>query len=283
MLEIKHLKKEYKTRVILEDVNLKIEVPEIIGLVGTNGSGKTTLLKCVGNIIRDYQGEILVDTSLSFSLENPTFFDSLTVKANLEVFESLLAKKGKFGVKSALEKVGLSQSEQKKFRELSLGMKQKLAIARCLLSDSKIILLDEPFNGLDFVTKEELKNILVELHTEGRTIIVSSHILEELSEICDKIWYLKNGKVKSRLNLQGDERNYTVRAVKRGNIKEVIERFDGTVLEEMEEEVLFKINLRKERIFSVLKEMIEKKIEVLEYYDSTNRIKDVLIQMESEE
>ena len=181
-MKISNLRKMYGKQIILNNISVEASKGQIIGLVGNNGSGKTTLLKCISNLIVDYQGEIELDGKLAFSIESPTFYDDLTVFTNLTLF-SELAGSQKVSIEEALQQVKLKDAKNKKFKQLSLGMKQKLSIARILLDNSDIILLDEPFNGLDILTKEQLKELMIMLRSRGKLLIVSSHILEELGEM----------------------------------------------------------------------------------------------------
>ena len=184
-MKILNLRKIYGKQIILNNISVEASKGQIIGLVGNNGSGKTTLLKCISNLIVDYQGEIELDGKLAFSIESPTFYDDLTVFTNLKLFSELAGSK-KVNIEEVLNQVKLKDAKNKKFKQLSLGMKQKLSIARILLDNADIILLDEPFNGLDILTKEQLKELMIMLRSKGKLLIVSSHILEELGEISER-------------------------------------------------------------------------------------------------
>lgn len=209
-MKISHLKKSYGGKVVLDDISLESSAGQIIALVGNNGSGKTTLMKCIANLIVDYQGNIELDGSLSFAIENPSFYDEFSVQDNLRVFAALMGRKD-FNCDKLLHQVSLDEAKNKKFKQLSLGMKQKLNIARILLSNSEIILLDEPFNGLDVLTIKQLKDTILSLRSQGKSLVISSHILDELGEIADIVWYLKKGKIQKIVNFNDNLRIYNVK------------------------------------------------------------------------
>lgn len=280
-MKISHLRKSYGKQIVLDDISLEALPGQIIGLVGNNGSGKTTLMKCIANLIVDYQGMITLESSLSFVIENTAFYDGLSVQDNLRVF-TVLGGKSKADYASVLKQVGLFEARDKKFKQLSLGMKQKLSIARVLLSNSSIILLDEPFNGLDTLTKEHLKELIGMLRSQGKCVIVSSHILEELGEIADVIWYLRNGKVQKVVNLQDSYRVYRVVVKRVIDIQKVIpSSYKILGCKHNENTSTVRVQVPSEDISLFLKLLIEQRIEVLEYYDSTNDIKELILEGEN--
>lgn len=168
MITIQNLVKKYHNKKILNNVNLSINSPAIIGIIGGNGAGKTTLLKCISQLITDYSGTIHLQDRVTFSIEYPAFFENVSLKDNLEILEQLISNRSDVTTKEALHYVGLDGHENKKFKELSLGMKQKLVIARMMLSNDTIYLMDEPFNGLDIHSSNDLKNLIQSLRDKGR-------------------------------------------------------------------------------------------------------------------
>jgi len=292
VLIINEFTKMYDKKPVIENINVTIDDPMIVGLIGDNGAGKTTLLKCIAGFIRNYQGDIKLNKSIISSIESPAFFENLTVEQNLKFIEKLMMQKSSVSIPQALKFVGLDNQEHKKFRALSLGMKQKLIIARMMLSNSDLYLLDEPFNSLDVKTKKELKTILQELRKQGKTLIISSHILDELSELSDTVWYLKSGQLIQNIDLHTMQRKYNIR------IKEKIDNeiITDQQLEKMSKElnmqlakvdqanetILLRTVISKNDIFSNLNKLITKKIEVLEYYDVTNKLDDYMMHDERE-
>ena len=282
-MKISHLKKSYGGKVVLDDISLESSAGQIIALVGNNGSGKTTLMKCIANLIVDYQGNIELDGSLSFAIENPSFYDEFSVQDNLRVFAALMGRKD-FNCDKLLHQVSLDEAKNKKFKQLSLGMKQKLNIARILLSNSEIILLDEPFNGLDVLTIKQLKDTILSLRSQGKSLVISSHILDELGEIADIVWYLKKGKIQKIANFNDNLRIYNVIVVNGVDISKLLSnRYEVFCRSKDNKESTFRIKLPREDIAKVLKLLIEHGVQIVEYSDITHDIKDFMLEEDDDE
>ena len=282
-MKISHLKKSYGGKVVLDDISLESSAGQIIALVGNNGSGKTTLMKCIANLIVDYQGDIELDGSLSFAIENPSFYDELSVQDNLRVFAALMGRKD-FNCDKLLHQVSLDEAKNKKFKQLSLGMKQKLNIARILLSNSEIILLDEPFNGLDVLTIKQLKDTILSLRSQGKSLVISSHILDELGEIADIVWYLKKGKIQKIANFNDNLRIYNVIVVNGVDISKLLSnRYEVFCRSKDNKESTFRIKLPREDIAKVLKLLIEHGAQIVEYSDITHDIKAFMLEEDDNE
>lgn len=274
MLYIENLEKKYKQKKVLREVTLSADTSLIIGLIGDNGSGKTTLLKLIAGFIKDYTGTIRKESSCVSSIEYPTFFENLTVAENLLVLSQLQNKKS--GIEEILQEVSLWEQRDKKFKDLSLGMKQKLAVARMLLSDSQIFLLDEPFNGLDVHAKKMLKELILSLKKKNKLIIVSSHILEELGEISDIVWFLKDGKVKNIIDLDSRYRIYKVK-IQHVDI-EKLKDFDYRIIKQSEAYTTIQIQIVKQDVVGVLKELLAHNVDVIEYVDITNKLENYMLE-----
>ena len=282
-MKISHLKKSYGGKVVLDDISLESSAGQIIALVGNNGSGKTTLMKCIANLIVDYQGDAELDGSLSFAIENPSFYDELSVQDNLRVFAALMGRKD-FNCDKLLHQVSLDEAKNKKFKQLSLGMKQKLNIARILLSNSEIILLDEPFNGLDVLTIKQLKDTILSLRSQGKSLVISSHILDELGEIADIVWYLKKGKIQKIANFNDNLRIYNVIVVNGVDISKLLSnRYEVFCRSKDNKESTFRIKMPREDIAKVLKLLIEHGVQIVEYSDITHDIKDFMLEEDDNE
>lgn len=190
-----NLTKKYKDFTALDNVSLNIRKGEIYGLIGENGAGKTTLIKSIAGLIRSTSGAIeLFESSIpdemcqlqrriGYTIENPALYVDMTAKENLEVF---CLQKGisKYKIQEILKLVGLADTQKKKVKMFSLGMKQRLALATALLGKPDFLVLDEPLNGLDPTGIVELRSLLTDLNKEwGITILLSSHILSELHKL----------------------------------------------------------------------------------------------------
>ena len=208
IVEIKELFKTIDNEEILSDINLQIAEGEIYGFLGPNGAGKTTLMKCMlslltitsgsieifGKNLQEHREEIL--SQVGSIIETPIFYEDRTAKEILEIHAQYMGKNiTELDIMSALKMVGLKNTT-KKVKEFSLGMRQRLGLARAFLTKPRLLILDEPINGLDPVGIQEIRNLLLSLSKEyGITILISSHILSEISQIADKIGVIKNGSM----------------------------------------------------------------------------------------
>lgn len=200
-------KRKYLTAI--NNISFDIGENEIVGLIGLNGAGKTTLLKIFSSLLTPDKGSVKI---FNYDLEKDTnkikkiislinseersFYWRLTLKQNLEFFANLYninKKLIKDKVENVLELADLTDKKNSRFDELSTGMKQRLNIARGLLNDPKLILLDEPTRGLDIKHADEIRSIIKKL-SKDKTIIITSHNLEEISELCSKIIIMHKGK-----------------------------------------------------------------------------------------
>ncbi|MEB3519577.1 ATP-binding cassette domain-containing protein [Streptococcus sp. S2(2023)] len=215
IVEIKEVFKTIDNEEILSGINLQISEGEIYGFLGPNGAGKTTLMKCMlslstitsgsieifGKKLQENREEIL--SQIGSIIESPIFYDNCTAKEILEMHTQYM---GKTVIESdiirALRMVGLKNTS-KKVKDFSLGMRQRLALARAFLTKPKLLILDEPINGLDPIGIQEIRNLLLSLSKEhGITILISSHILSEISQIADKIGFIKNGEMVEQVSMK---------------------------------------------------------------------------------
>ena len=197
-----HVTKRYKKCTAVNDVTTRITGPMIYGLIGKNGAGKTTLLKMIGGIASPTSGTVTVGTkkTVGVLIENPGLFTHLDARDNLLIKMKMTGLGGEEEAERLLGKVGLDGVGKKKAGAFSLGMKQRLGIALALIGDPDLILLDEPVNGLDPEGIVFIRDFLKELRSEGKTIIVSSHLLGELSKVSDRYGFLDNGRLIKELD-----------------------------------------------------------------------------------
>lgn len=208
VLELKNLDKSYKKTEVLKNINLSIGRGEIYGLIGANGAGKTTIIKLITNQVFKSSGDIILfgkstDKELSIArkklgsiVETPSFYPHFSAKENLEYYRIQRGIKDKNCVASALEEVGLSDTGNKKFKNFSLGMKQRLGLALCIMSEPELLLLDEPINGLDPIGVMDFRNLLLKLNRERNiTILISSHILSELENLATSYGFISKGRL----------------------------------------------------------------------------------------
>lgn len=206
-IEVKNASKKFRRNLVLKDVNAIFESGYIYGLSGRNGAGKSVFLKILCGLYKPTSGEILFDgkkydkddlhlLNMRALIEKPNFFPELTGYENLELLAKIQNKIGKKEIEDTLRKVNLSEEKDKKYKEYSLGMKQKLGIAQVLMEDPDIIILDEPFNGIEEVSVKKISEILKEQKEKGKIIILSTHIKEDLINLSDVIYYFDAGEVR---------------------------------------------------------------------------------------
>lgn len=262
MLKIRNLTKRYGRHTALDSLDLQIDRGEIFGFVGPNGAGKTTTMKIMAGLLKADAGEIYIDDIKLFEDYNrlkevigymPDFFG---VYDNLQVMEYLEFYASAYGMETRqarrlgghlLEMVHLEGKEECYVDELSRGMKQRLCLARAMIHDPQFLILDEPASGLDPRSRFEFKEILKELRDNGKTIIISSHILMELAEMCTSIGIIERGK----MILQGSIEDI-LEMVDTSNplIIRVYDQVDTAVLLLKREEKIESLTIRGNSIFA---------------------------------
>ncbi len=201
ILKTNNVSKKYKKTYAVKDLSISVRKNSVYGLLGPNGAGKSTLLKMITGIVRPTSGEILFNNhswtrndllNIGSLIESPPLYENLTALENLKVRAILLGIPLK-RCNEVLEKMDLTDDKNKKASDFSLGMKQRLGIALALLNNPKLLILDEPTNGLDPFGIEELRKMIRSLATSGISIIISSHILSEIEQVADDIGIIYNG------------------------------------------------------------------------------------------
>lgn len=209
ILKLDKISKRYKKIEILKDVSFAMHAGDIVGLIGLNGAGKSTCMKIILNLLYPSSGEFYVNDKIitckqrdylkdiGMMIENPALYEYLTGYQNLEILSSMYPiEVTKEKLLNMLEKVGLKDAVNKKVKNYSLGMKQRLALAQALIHEPKILLLDEPLNGLDPQAIHEFRQIIQQLAKKGVTILLSSHTLSEVEKLATHIVILHQGQVK---------------------------------------------------------------------------------------
>lgn len=211
ILTVNNLTKVYKGKAAINDVSFNIKKGEVIGLVGPNGAGKTTLMKIIVNIIQKYKGEITFSNSntrkrrIGCIIENPCFYPNLSGLDNLRYFAEFSGGYNESEVNEIIEMMKIDGFINKKVKNYSLGMKQRLGIAQALLNSPDLLILDEPTNGLDPEGVVEIRNIIKDIvKTRQISVLISSHILSEIQIICDRVLFLKNGNLIKTIDLKQD-------------------------------------------------------------------------------
>jgi ABC-2 type transport system ATP-binding protein len=198
-----------KSRVALRPLNLTVEEGEVFGFLGPNGAGKTTTLKLLmglviptggsARILGKNVGEADVKAQIGFLPEQPYFYDYLTAKELLEYYGQLSgvqAKDRSRKIDALLERVGLKDAARVQLRKFSKGMLQRVGLAQAILHDPKVVFLDEPMSGLDPMGRREVRDLMVELKQQGKTVFFSTHILSDAEALCDRVAVVHRGELR---------------------------------------------------------------------------------------
>lgn len=196
---VENVWKSFGRETVLRGVSLSIAPGEIAGVVGNNGSGKTVLMKCICGFLRPDKGSITVNgirvgrdrdfpDSLGIIIETPGFIPGMSGYRNLKTLAALRGLIGKKEILAALERVGLAKSAHKAVAKYSLGMRQRLGIAQAVMEDPAVLILDEPINGLDKATAEDMRGLLLDLRDRGKAIMLASHNARDIQELCGRVY-----------------------------------------------------------------------------------------------
>ena len=206
VLSIQNISKSYGSVQALKNVSFNVPRGSVFGILGPNGSGKTTLLGIVMDILKASAGSFSwngqpgssneMRRQIGTLLETPNFYHYLSGQKNLQI-AAAIKQRGKEDIPRVLEKVNLTQRKDSKFSTYSLGMKQRLAIASTLLGDPDILVFDEPTNGLDPAGIAEIRELIKQLNRQGKTIIMASHILDEVEKVCTHVAIIQKGDLKT--------------------------------------------------------------------------------------
>ena len=203
LLEMKNITKKFEENIVVDDISFQVKENSIVGLIGVNGSGKSTIMKLIANLYKPTSGTIIYKgkelhkknlSEMGFLIENPAIYGGLSAYDNLKV-KAILFDIDESRIQEILNRVGLEGTGNKKAGKFSLGMKQRLGIGLALLNNPKLLILDEPTNGLDPLGIIGLRKMIKSMPEEGKTVIISSHSLQELHNITDTIIMINKGKI----------------------------------------------------------------------------------------
>lgn len=275
IINTKNLTMKFKDFYAIKDVSIDVKSNQIYGLVGKNGAGKTTLMKCLLGLLPGSSGQIKMFETDNLAegrrktgalIEEPGFFKNLTGYQNLMYFSKAFGINDSAEVLKLLQLLKLSEAKDKKYKNYSLGMKQRLGIALALIGDPDLLVLDEPINGIDPEGIVEMRNLFKSLvYDQGKTIIISSHILSEVENLCDNIAIIEKGQVIDIIENHSAKNQMTkyVTSLSTDNnekAKEVLSKENINFKEE--NGLVLEGDIKTSRL---LKLMTENEIEIIEY------------------
>lgn len=302
MLKIENLQKSYGKHKALNGLNMEVKKGELFGFVGPNGAGKTTTIKIMTGLLKADAGQVWIEGMDALKdadrLKNkigyvPDFFgiyDNLKVMEYMEFYASTYGLEGN-DIREycflLIDKVGLAEKAEVYVDELSRGMQQRLCLARAMIHNPDILILDEPASGLDPRSRFEMKRILKELCGNGKTVIISSHILAELSEMCSSIGIIKNGRMVQQGSIEdiisavNVENPLLIHVLNRPElVRECLRKnplVKSVAIDGMEFQVIFTGG--KEEEAKLLEELITLKIEVVSYGRKRDNLESIFIEV----
>lgn len=205
-IEMKNVTKHFKDKLVINQVSLELESAQIHGLIGRNGSGKTVLMKMIVGFIKPDSGIIRVfgdiigkDTDFAQNIgtviETPGFLPFESGFSNLKYLASIHGKISDHEIKQAISNVGLNPNDKKHVGKYSLGMRQRLGLAQAIMENPDLLILDEPMNGLDKDGVKDMRQYLLDLKAQGKTILIASHSAEDIDVLCDTVHEMDKGKI----------------------------------------------------------------------------------------
>ena len=206
IIDVKNVNLTLGKTEILKNISAAFDECLIHGLIGRNGSGKTMLMKCICGFIKPTSGEIIVDekrvgkdfdfpNDIGIIIETPGFIPYYSGYKNLKLIAGLNNKIGKDEIKKSMEQVGLDPNLKRHVKKYSLGMRQRLGLAQAIMENPKILILDEPFNGLDKDGVKEMREYLLSYKKQGKTVLICSHSAEDISVLCDTVHEMDKGVI----------------------------------------------------------------------------------------
>ncbi|TNM36711.1 ATP-binding cassette domain-containing protein [Nocardioides albidus] len=277
------LTKVYGDRVAVDKVTMTVRRGEVYGFLGPNGAGKTTTLRMLLGLIRPTSGSARASTSVGALIEGPGFFPYLSGRANLKV---LARHRGlpDSEVERVLERVDLASRGDDRFKGYSLGMKQRLGVAAALMGDPELIVLDEPTNGLDPAGMADMRALVVDLARGGQTVLLSSHLLAEVQEICHRVGVIDDGRLlreSTVAELRGGV-SLRVRATPEPEALAVAMRLAGDDGVRRDTDGSLLLTLPADRAPDVARALVEARVDVHEITAAERSLEEVFFEMTSQ-
>lgn len=296
-LSIRHITKIYGKKRAADDVSFDIYPGEIFGFLGPNGAGKTTVIKSILGFIFPDEGEVFIDghnikkeyekamASVGGIVENPEMYQNLSARLNIEMYAKLHDGVSEEMIDNVINEVGLSARAKEPIRKYSLGMKQRIGLAQAMVHRPKLLILDEPTNGLDPTGIHQLRDILKKYaHEEGAAVMVSSHILSEMQLLCDRVGIIDNGKLikvcsLEELNDQMDSApGYSIKVSDKDKALKILE--DNNIpAKAAADEGVIEAEADEDKMSSVIRLLVTNGVDIYEVRKIQSSLEDIFLQV----
>ena len=289
LVEVSGLTKRYGDTLAVDGVDLTVLPGEVYGFLGPNGAGKTTTLRILTGLIAPTSGDVRVLGGrpgqadvlgrTGSMIESPAFYPYLSGLDNLRLLAEY-AEVPRQRIDEVLELVDLADRAKDRFSTYSLGMKQRLGVAAALLKDPELVILDEPTNGLDPAGMRDMRRLIRELGSDGRTVLLSSHLLGEVQQICDRVGIINSGRMVAEHNVEElrGEQELVVRATPRDTAQSVLTDFLGTGTVHLYDDTL-RVKVDPGRAAEVNRVLVQAGIAVSELHSTERALEDIFFEL----
>ena len=275
ILKCENLKKQVKNKVIVENISFSMNKGDVVGFIGPNGAGKTTTIKLILGLIKLTEGKVYIDgydiqknyikamEKVGAIVETPDLYMYLSGYDNLKLTANNYKNITKKRINEVIKMVGLENRIKDKVSTYSLGMRQRLGIAEAIINNPELLILDEPTNGLDIEGTIEIRNLIKELSNEGIAILISSHNLTEIDNLCNRIIAIKNGKIIANDSIDNfktfsDETTYILELDHLDNLEQVILKYKYEAISKNK----IRIYIYKEKITNLMEVLIKNNYQI---------------------
>ena len=275
------IKKQIKDKILVEDISFSIDKGDVVGLIGPNGAGKTTIIKLILGLMRLSYGEVKINgydikkdfvkaiEKVGAIVENPDLYMYLSGYDNLQITANYYKGISKERINEVIKIIGLEEKINDKVSTYSLGMKQRLAIGEAIINNPELVILDEPTNGLDIEGIVEMRNLIKDLSEQGIAILISSHNLTEIDNLCNRIIAIKNGKIITNDSIENfkSESNivsYELILNSLENIEKIILNYKYEILKDN----TIKVYISKENVSGLMQLLIQNNYQIYSVQES---------------
>ena len=298
VLEIKNVTKKFGKKTVVDDLSFSVNEGEIMGFLGPNGAGKTTVIKMAMGLLKITEGSISVcgyDIKKDYEkaaqnfggiIENPEMYPELKGKTNIEVFSQLYDNVDKKRIDEVIDIVGLKDRINDPIKKYSLGMRQRIGVAQAIIHNPKLLILDEPTNGLDPAGIKELRDMLKKLAKKGTAVLVSSHLLSEMELMCDRVCIIDKGKMVDIKDLSGKSNasekvneeeafEYVYDTDNVGKVVEILKQNEkeASVIEEM-----VHVQMTRDEVARINKELIKQDVNIYTVTKKSKSLEDMFME-----